>query len=134
MSDVSVNVNLVSEATVIGRCTLTFPERPPWFILADDDELGRLNVRGPDLFDCLSQIRLKAERSGYRLACNGSRIDVWPSGMARQMSGGMKAYQLSSSSSHPKLVRIFDEAPIEKLATVEEQKRWCAEFIRRTLR
>jgi hypothetical protein len=132
MSDTqdTVSINLVSGIQRIGRCVLTFTTCPPWAISAECDKLGRIDVHGSDLFECLSQIRLQVEKIGCRLACNGSRLDVWPSGMARDMSGAKLAYEISSTM-QKKLVRIFDEAPSEKLATVAEQKRWCSEIIKK---
>ncbi|TVZ01707.1 hypothetical protein EAS64_30025 [Trebonia kvetii] len=58
--------------------------------------------------------------------------DTYPSGMARDMGGGMQLYILRPGvPGRPDLVRIFDEAPPDQLATVDEQRAfhqaWLAE-------
>ena len=56
---------------------------------------GPLRVRGPDQFECLLRLRTELEPLGYRTLVNGARLDVWPSGMARQMAAGRKCYVLT---------------------------------------
>lgn len=128
MSELRRGIKLVSELAAVEDCWLTFPTEPPWFIHAESDKLGPMQVKGSDLFECLSQIRTVAEQIGYRLACNGSRIDVWPSGMARDMAGARMAYLLSPG--RKELVDIFDGAPFDKLATIEEQKERYQKLLR----
>lgn len=53
----------------------------------------------------------------------GGRLDVYPSGMARE-SGGVKAYkyEVGKPLSADNLVDIFDTADARYIATVDEQK------------
>jgi hypothetical protein len=64
----------------------------------------------------------------------GARRDVWPSGMSRDMGGGLKAYVMRyGEQAHRKdLVHIFDEAPEALVGSVREQRdffeRWASFF------
>ncbi len=86
-----------------------------------------------DFFNALQLIRLSLEKEHITILCNGSRKDVYPSGMARQMSNGKAAYihilgqkQLDKKN----LVKIFDYADLEHIGTVAEQnsffEKWLA--------
>lgn len=48
-----------------------------------------------DLFAALAVARRELEVQGAQLACNGARLDVWPSGMLRQAGYGRRAYVLT---------------------------------------
>lgn len=95
-------------------------------------EIGTRSTDASDVFECMCQLRARLDREGIRLCCNGARPDVWPSGMARDMGGGLRAYvlELGRRASIDDLVDIFDAAPIEDIASVEEQrlfaKKWLA--------
>jgi hypothetical protein len=87
-----------------------------------------------DLFCALMLLRAKLEESHRLIACNGARRDVFPSGMAREMSCGRKAYILKPGV-RPKredLIDIFDRADADVIASVNEQKiyfeRWVKSF------
>jgi hypothetical protein len=77
-----------------------------------------------DLFAALEAIRLQLEPSGLRVCCQGARPDVFPSGMARQMAGGRRAYRLRPGQrpSGDDLVDIFDPAECGEVVTVHEQQ------------
>ncbi len=77
-----------------------------------------------DLFAALVLFRTKLEKERWLIACNGSRLDVFPSGMAREMSRGRKAYvlKLGVRPSREDLVDIFDSAAINNIAKVSEQQ------------
>jgi len=59
-----------------------------------------------------------------------ARLDVWPSGMGRDMGDGRKAYihRLDRASSRDDLVDIFDPCKLEEVASVEEQGRYHDEW------
>src|SRR2546421_5691675 len=94
-------------------------------------ELGVRAADASDVFECLCRLRTNLDREGTRLCCNGARLNVWPSGMARDMGGGSKAYvlQIGRRASIDDLVDIFDSAPIEDIATVAEQRRFTEEWL-----
>lgn len=80
-----------------------------------------------DLFAALAVARRELELRGVQLACNGARLDVWPSGMLRQAGYGRRAYVLTMPPTvvRPSTVDIFEPAPQSSLlATVDEQREW----------
>jgi hypothetical protein len=96
----------------------------PYFLEIDGYGPGRLRAEAEDLFECLVKLRTELEKEGAKILCNGARVDAFPSGMAREMSGGKKVYLLKKGEpANPKdLVNTFDEAPIEQIASVADQR------------
>jgi hypothetical protein len=84
-----------------------------------------------DYFDCLVTVRRVLEQEGGLILCQGARRDVWPSGMARSMGAGLKAYALvngrTPSTQH--LVAIFDPAEPLTVGTVAEQEQTRDEWL-----
>lgn len=80
---------------------------------------------GGDYFDCLVTVRRTLELEGATLFCQGARRDVWPSGMARSMGAGLKAYVLVNgrTPTMDDLVDIFNAAEPGDVGTVAEQER-----------
>ena len=77
----------------------------------------------PDMFEALVRLRRQLEPDGLTVAVQGARRDTYPSGMARDMGGGMKVYVLCPGQrTRPDLVETFDDAPSDQIATVEEQR------------
>jgi hypothetical protein len=76
-----------------------------------------------DVFECLTELRQELAEYSYQPLCNGARLDVYPSGMARDMGDGLVAETISLglSDDEPDLVDIFDYAKPELIASVEEQ-------------
>jgi hypothetical protein len=97
----------------------------------ESPEFGTHVAEAADVFECLCQLRMQLGEDGIRLCCNGARLNVWPSGMARDMGGGFKAYalQMGRKASREDLVDIFDAAPIDTIATVKEQRRFNKEWL-----
>ena len=84
-----------------------------------------------DLFEALAVARRELEVQGVQLACNGARLDVWPSGMLRQAGYGRRAYVLTvpPTAVRPSAVDIFEPAPKSSvLATVDEQREWFRRY------
>lgn len=81
-----------------------------------------------DLFAALQVARRELEADGVQLACNGARLNVWPSGMLRQAGRGRRGYVLTmppAPAAQPSTVDIFESAPESAvLATVDEQRDW----------
>lgn len=78
---------------------------------------------GPDAFEALVRLRRQLEPDGLMVAVQGARRDTYPSGMARDMGGGMKVYILQLGvPGRPDLVETLDDAMPEQLGTVDEQK------------
>jgi hypothetical protein len=79
---------------------------------------------GIDYFEALIKMRLHFENKDLFLLCNGSRRDVYPSGMSRDMSQGLKAYihKIGFPCLRDDLVDIFEAADLNQIGFVYEQK------------
>jgi hypothetical protein len=88
---------------------------------------------GPDMFEALVRLRRQLEPDGLMVAVQGSRRDAYPSGMARDMGGGMGVYVMRPGLTVrlEYMVQTLDDAPPDQLATVAEQQAfftaWLAE-------
>jgi hypothetical protein len=80
---------------------------------------------GPDMFEALVRVRRQLEPDSLMVAVQGSRRDTYPSGMARDMGGGMPVYILRPGlRGHLEdLVKTLDDAPLGQIATVDERAR-----------
>jgi hypothetical protein len=79
---------------------------------------------GPDMFEALVRLRRQLEPDGLMVAVQGSRRDTYPSGMARDMGGGMRVYVMRPGlpARGEDLVETLDDAPPDQMATVDEQR------------
>jgi hypothetical protein len=130
-----VNVQLSDSKGAISAAELVFSTIQPWRMTLHLYGGREIVSTERDLFACMQKIRVDLEANGDRLLCNGARQDVYPSGMSRDMSGGLVAYVLTigKRTTREDLVRITDFAPLEKTASVQEQeefhKRWVASIV-----
>lgn len=108
------------EARYLGR---NFP-LPEWRLEVREEGRPARAFEARDVFDALIACRAERESHGEKLLCMGARTDVWPSGMSRDMGGGLKAYVMRyGEQAHRKdLVHIFDEAPEALVGSVREQR------------
>ena len=87
----------------------------------------------PDMFKALVRLRRQLEPDGLTVAVQGARRDTYPSGMARDMGGGMRIYVLKPGgrARMDDLVETLDDAPPDQIGTVDEQRAfadaWLAE-------
>jgi hypothetical protein len=85
-----------------------------------------------DYFASLALVRRELEAEGWLLSCYGASKNVWPSGMCRDMGGGLLAYRLRMGhvAKQMDLVDIFESGADFEPATVDEQeefaKKWLA--------
>jgi hypothetical protein len=79
---------------------------------------------GPDMFEALVRLRRQLEPDGLMIAVQGARRDTYPSGMARDMGGGMSVYVMRAGqrARREDLVKTLEDAPTELLGTVGEQQ------------
>ncbi|MFI9815975.1 hypothetical protein [Saccharothrix variisporea] len=77
-----------------------------------------------DVFEALARLRRQLEPTGHAVAVQGARRDVWPSGMTRDMSGGLQAYVMrpGEKATASDLVETLADAPVELLGTIAEQE------------
>ena len=87
-----------------------------------------------DYFESFCKIRRQLEPQGLIPLCIGARRDVYPTGMSRQMGGGLRAdihkMNIRSSANDPvDLVYIFAPAPRELVTTVAEQRDYFKDWV-----
>ncbi len=83
----------------------------------------------PDFFAALEIIRRrKLEPLGLIPFCYGASLNVWPSGMARDMGSGMSAYVISPGETATRLVKTFDEGPDVIPSSVENQEQFARDW------
>jgi len=86
-----------------------------------------LTGQAADCFAALQIIRRKAEGRDWKICCKGSRRNVWPSAMSRQMGGGVKAYvlEMGQQGRTDSLVEIFDDDDPESYSSVADQEAYA---------
>jgi len=104
----------------VGR--LHIGDSPPWglrLVVGEED----YSVVGEDLFESLVSLRRLLEADDRVLCVEGARGDVFPSGMARQMSGGRQACRIVQGRRPERedLVDIFDQTCRDEVVTVDDQ-------------
>jgi ClpA/ClpB-like protein len=77
-----------------------------------------------DMFEALVRIREQLEPQGWLVAVQGSRLDTFPSGMQRDMGGGLSVYvmRIGEPIRHRDVVDTLAEADPSTLATVAAQR------------
>ena len=92
----------------------------------------RVEATASDFFEAFCQIRLQLEAEALFPFCYGASLNVYPSGMSRQMSNGMSAYRLvhGTQATKDSLVHIFEQGHDVIPASVANQrdffKAWVA--------
>ncbi len=76
-------------------------------------ELGALKSEATamDFFEAFCEIRIQLEKSSLIPFCYGASLNVYPSGMCRDMGSGLMAYktEIGQPASRENLVKIFDQ-------------------------
>jgi len=82
-----------------------------------------------DMYICLAKVR--ADFPHIQFLCKGAKINVRPSSMASQMSGGMIAYELTlgKHTTREDLVHIFDYEDKNLTNNPEEQHSFYMKWI-----
>ena len=93
--------NQTTEVTVrynLEKLSMTFSEA----------ENFKKSYKGNDVYNCLAKVR--ADFPHITFLCKGAKINVMPSRMASQMSGGLVAYEmtLGKPATRDDIVNIFD--------------------------
>ena len=113
------------------ECSLSFSLSAPWEIYFAGAEFENEKFEGSDLFKAFLALRSKLEEAGYKILCNGARLDVLSSGMSRSMGGGRKAYvvKIGYPARMKDMLDIFDYADPELIATSQEQKKFTKQWL-----
>lgn len=105
----------ITAAPIGGLCHITFRYR---------DRV--LKADAADYFEALCKVRAQLELEQLVPFCYGASLNVFPSGMCRDMSAGLKAYRLTRGKKPglSDLVGIFDEGADVIPASVTEQREY----------
>ena len=91
-----------------------------------------IDAGADDMFEALVRIREQLEPQGWFVAVQGSRLDVFPTAMQREMAGGLNV-QVMRMGEHARLgdvVETFAEAEPSTLATVAAQRERAEDWMR----
>ncbi len=122
-----VSVKVLRQDGQVANLDLSVARMPPYFV--EPLLEGGVKYKGPDLFECLCNLRRDLELRGWQLLCAGARTDAYPSSMSRDMSGGKKLYLLQLRERAREKVDLFDEAAADKVGTVDQQRRFYEQWI-----
>ena len=92
------------------------------------------SASGTDYFEALIALRQQLEPTGVLFHINGASRNVWPSGMSRSMSLGLKAYRMRMGKQAllQHIVNTLDvDSDIEPVTVSEQEKFrnvWLASF------
>ena len=86
----------------------------------------------PDYFEALCKLRLVLEKECLIPFCYGASLNVYPSGMCRDMGNGLMAYKLQAGKKPTRndLVRIFEQGHDVIPASVANQKEFFSEWLK----
>lgn len=82
---------------------------------------GTSEAQASDAFEALCIVREELEPFGWRIGVAGAQADVWPSGMARDQGGGLRAYRMTAEQVGD-LVDTFEPVDPETVTTVALQR------------
>jgi len=107
---------IVRDATVTWRF-----ERTSWVVEIACPGFGKAEARADDAFEALCLIREELEPFGWQIGVAGAQANVWPSGMARDQGGGLRAYRMTPERVGD-LVDTFEPVDPETVTTVALQR------------
>lgn len=111
----------VSRDGIVHEATVTWRYDEAWVVAVSSAELGAVEKRADDAFEALCLVREELEPLGWRLGLAGAQVDVWPSGMARDQGGGLRAYRWRNEQVEG-LVDTFAPVDPATVTTVDEQR------------
>jgi hypothetical protein len=87
---------------------------------------------GPDFFEAFCRVRERLTALGLRPLCYGASRNVFPSGMARDMADGLKAYKLRLGfpATGDNIVEIFETGPDVDPVSVEAQRQFFDDYLK----
>jgi len=90
-----------------------------------------ISSEAADFFAALISIRRQLQRDGLVPCCYGASLNVFPSGMARDMGRGLKAYKLAlgKHANRADLVDIFDEGTDVVPTDVDAQEQFFRDWL-----
>ena len=90
-----------------------------------------ISSEAADYFEALSNIRLELEKESLIPFCYGASLNVFPSGMARDMGQGKAAYkmEMGKPAGRESLVRIFEQGADVIPSPVSRQKEFFGDWL-----
>jgi hypothetical protein len=90
-----------------------------------------ISSEATDFFEALISIRRQLQREGLVPHCYGASLNVFPSGMARDMARGLAAYRLTPGkhANRADLVKIFDEGTDVVPTDVDAQEQFYRDWL-----
>jgi Clp amino terminal domain, pathogenicity island component len=91
-----------------------------------------IDAGADDMFEALVRIREQLEPQGWFVAVQGSRLDVFPTAIQREMAGGLnvQVMRMGEQARLGDVVETFAEADPSTLATVAAQRERAEEWMR----
>jgi ClpA/ClpB-like protein len=91
-----------------------------------------IDVGADDMFEALVRIREQLEPQGWFVAVQGSRLDVFPTAIQREMAGGLnvQVMRMGEQARLGDVVETFAEADLSTLATVAAQRERAEQWMR----
>jgi hypothetical protein len=129
--EVQVPTRLADGSDTVWKIEAT--EEPPWAMTLRAGDGRTWSAQADDMFAAFQEVRRATDAEGVKLCVNGARRDTYPSGMSRDMWGGLALYVLPAGKGLNKLwsrlrrkdlVFIFDPAPCDVIGTVTEQEKY----------
>ncbi len=113
------------------RATFEFDDEKDRCLLTCRYRDKSISSESTDYFEALALIRRQLQTDGLMPYCYGASLNVFASGMARDMGQGLRAYRLTVGK-HAKmsdLVEIFDEGADVIPATVDAQEQFYRDWL-----
>ena len=90
-----------------------------------------IETNATDYFEAFCKLRLTLESERLIPFCYGASLNVYPSGMCREMGNGIVAYRLQAGKKPERgdLVKIFEQGPDVIPASVVNQKEFFNEWL-----
>ena len=97
-------------------------ESADWVVHVESTAFGSSGASADDAFEALCLIREELEPQGWRLGVAGAQLGVWPSGMSRDMGGGLTAYRMTADGAAASTVDTFQPVDPATVTTVAAQR------------
>jgi hypothetical protein len=113
------------------RATFEFDDEQDHCLLVCRYRSKTISSQESDFFEALASIRRRLQAEGLMPYCYGASVNVFPSGMARDMGQGLKAYKLTlgKQAKNADLVGIFDEGIDVVPADVDAQEQFFRKWL-----
>jgi len=126
------SLNFVSGDGVVHGCDLDLHFGSRIALELHSDLFPAIREEAEDAFEALCRIRVRLERDGCMILCNGARKDAYPSRLSRQMGAGLSVYAFKDGQPARIEDRLdtFGPAGADQVGSVAEQRTMFERWIR----